>query len=205
MIGEDVLSICFLAFVCLVFGGLVIRLFPDNAHFIIPSFALICIGLWISYDYMLTKRYEDIDKCRRHKELQLLKNHNMKYHKVQNEEEPNNQEPYNEELNNQPNNIDTKLDLSVKNKNPNNYNNKKEIDIALVDNGDSIQKVHSYMGTLGDTKLFNRMKYSGLQPQLAKDIRTRYNKYSMLPYFKEELDEQENKIWWENDALESEL
>jgi hypothetical protein len=203
MIGEDVLSICFLAFVCLVFGGLVIRLFPDNAHFIIPSFALICIGLWISYDYILTKRYEDIDKCRKRKEIQLLENHNMKYHNTQ-IDEPHVEPSTNVKPNTKPDNK-KEVDKYNNKKEIDKYNNKKEIDITLVDNGDSIQKVHSYMGTLGDTKLFNRMKYSGLQPQLAKDIRARYNKYSMLPYFKEELDEQENRIWWENDALENEL
>ena len=199
MIGEDVLSVCFLAFVCLVFGGLILRLFPDDAHFIIPSFVMICIGLWVSYDYMLNKRYNDIDNCRKKQEIKLLKAHNMKYHD-DNIEKPDLDDNPIRQTNDQKNDKPIEQD-----KKPDKYNNKKEIDIAYVDNGDSIQKVHSYMGTLGDTKLFNRMKYSGLQPQLAKDIRSRYNKYSMVPYFKEELDEQENRVWWENDALESEM
>ena len=202
MIGEDVLSVCFLAFVCLVFGGLILRLFPDDAHFIIPSFVMICIGLWVSYDYMLNKRYNDIDNCRKIQELKKLKAHNMKYHANDIDDSPNRQtdNQTDNQADNQTNDKPIEQD-----KKPDKYNNKKEIDIAYVDNGDSIQKVHSYMGNLGDTKLFNRMKYSGLQPQLAKDIRSRYNKYSMLPYFKEELDEQENRVWWENDALENEM
>ena len=204
MIGEDVLSVCFLAFVCLVFGGLILRLFPDDAHFIIPSFVMICIGLWVSYDYMLNKRYNDIDNCRKKQEIKLLKAHNIENPDLDDSPIRQTDNHTNEQTNRQTDR-QTNVKPIEQDKKPDKYNNKKEIDIAYVDNGDSIQKVHSYMGTLGDTKLFNRMKYSGLQPQLAKDIRSRYNKYSMVPYFKEELDEQENRVWWENDALESEM
>jgi hypothetical protein len=187
MIGEDVLSICFLAFVCIIFGSLILKLFPDEKHFIIPSFVMICIGLWISYDYMLMKRYEDIDDCRKNDQLKLLdKLLDQQIHPAYESGEVKQQEIQNEKPIAAPQ-----------------YNNKKEIELAYVDNGDSIKNIHSYMGTTGDTKLFNRMKYSGLQPQLAKDIRAQYNKYSMLPYFKEELDEQENRIWWENNELET--
>jgi hypothetical protein len=191
MIGEDVLSICFLAFVCIIFGSLILKLFPDETHFIIPSFVMICIGLWISYDYMLMKRYEDIDDCRKNNQLKLID-------KILDQQSHIQDEP-GEVKHEEPQVIQKKGQVI---ENPQDKN-KKEIELAFIDNGDSIQKIHPYMGTMGDTKLFNRMKYSGLQPQLAKDIRAQYNKYSMLPYFKEELDEQENRIWWENNELET--
>jgi hypothetical protein len=88
--------------------------------------------------------------------------------------------------------------------------NKKDIPLTKFDNNEfdidyyrdpdkefDIRLVYNEMGGDGDTAICNRMKYSGLQAKLSKDIRAVYNKHSIEPYFQEELNEQENKIWYE--------
>lgn len=88
--------------------------------------------------------------------------------------------------------------------------NKSDVPLIKVDNNEfdidyyrdpnkefDIRLVYNEMGGDGDTAICNRMKYSGMQAKLSKDIRAVYNKHSIEPYFQEELNEQENKIWYE--------
>jgi hypothetical protein len=55
MKGSDIISVLFLALVCIVIAGCILRIAPKSL--IIPSFALISICLWIAYDFMMLKRY----------------------------------------------------------------------------------------------------------------------------------------------------
>ena len=77
-----------------------------------------------------------------------------------------------------------------------------EYDIEIYSGVDDIRKLYTHMGSNGDTQICNRMKYMGVQPKLSQDIRASYNKYSQEPFFTQELEEQSNKIWWENDLLD---
>jgi len=68
-----------------------------------------------------------------------------------------------------------------------------------------IKDFHTKMGCCADTRLFNRMKFMGIQPQWSKDIRAAWNKYSLQPYLEDELREHADRIWWNSDHLESEF
>ena len=63
--GSDILSVLFLALVCIVISGLVYKFAPRNSNLIIPSFAFIAVALWIAYDYMMLSRYKAKEKCRK--------------------------------------------------------------------------------------------------------------------------------------------
>ena len=55
----------------------------------------------------------------------------------------------------------------------------------------------------GDTKLFKQMKHLSNKNRESIDnsIRSR-TKYTNIDYFKAELDEHANRVWWDNDDLE---
>jgi hypothetical protein len=80
---------------------------------------------------------------------------------------------------------------------------KNEFDIQLFNDPD-ITKVYKDMGSSADTQIANRMKYMALQPKMSMDIRSRHNRYSLLPFFDEELKANENRDWWdvESDFLD---
>jgi hypothetical protein len=40
----------------------------------------------------------------------------------------------------------------------------------------------------------------GLQAKMSQEIRARWNAEKLRPYFEEELDEQENRDWWDTEA-----
>lgn len=192
--GEDILSVIFLALVAIVIAALVYKLAPGNSKLIVPSFILICVGLWVSYDYILIGRRKAVKKCKRR--------HRKKAKKVALEiadeaAEPDNTEPppMNQEEN--------KPEPPVVKK------NEKEIDIDMylhnLNSQYDIQPIHHMMGCATDTQITNRMKYMGLQPQLARDIRTGWNKYSFQPYVEEELRQYADLEWWNSDHLENEL
>jgi hypothetical protein len=56
---------------------------------------------------------------------------------------------------------------------------------------------HQKMGAGADNRLFNRMKYTSIQPQIAKEARARYNKELLRPFIEEELKLHARKDWWE--------
>lgn len=62
---NDILSVIFLALVCIVTSALVSKLAPMYSGLIVPSAAFICISLWISYDYILTSRQVLKSRCPR--------------------------------------------------------------------------------------------------------------------------------------------
>ena len=59
--GEDILSVIFLALICIVIAGIVHRIAPGQM--MVPTFALIAVCLWIAYDYMLMSRYKAKKAC----------------------------------------------------------------------------------------------------------------------------------------------
>jgi len=61
------------------------------------------------------------------------------------------------------------------------------------------------IGFEGDNLLMGRMKHMGTQSQLSKNIRSSFNKYSLLPFLEEELREHSNREWWDSDHLNDEF
>ena len=61
------------------------------------------------------------------------------------------------------------------------------------------------IGCEGDNILMGRMKYMGAQSKLSKNIRSSFNKYSLLPFLEEELREHSNREWWNSDHLNDEF
>lgn len=68
MHGDDILSIIFLALICLVVAALVGQFARDKPQLIIPSFIFIAISLWIAYDYMTLQRNQERKECPAEKE-----------------------------------------------------------------------------------------------------------------------------------------
>jgi hypothetical protein len=184
MKGEDYLGILFLAFVCIILASLIKALLPDHSILLVPSFAFICIGLWMTYDYTLATRYK--------KRLACMLEHQMNNElydetdQITNEDiiddMPNNQQDYNQDYN-QDNRQDYNQDDIIEK-----YN--KEM---------SIKENHANMGCTADTHIFNRMKYAGIQPQLSKIIRSAWNVRKFQPYIDAELKENENRDWWDTE------
>jgi hypothetical protein len=196
MIGSDILSVLFLAFVAIIIAGLVYKLAPSHSMLIVPSFVFICIGLWIAYDYVLLKRYVQKDKW-----LKSKYDRNMTDAAV--------------------NVDDTEISQMIDEINRDTYSDKEilshsnfkqpdivkqndcDIDIDIYNQNVDFRDMYQNMGGLGDNRLANRMKYMSLQPKLSANIRASFNKYSLQPYVEEELRENENRDWWENDALDA--
>ena len=183
--GEDILSVIFLVLVCIVISSIAYRLAPGQMQ--MPTFALIAVCLWIALDFILMKRHKAITAC-------------------------STQHSTDAEIDDKINKLTNELsivDTSDINDNtaPKTHipetptaQHKNEFDIALFDKELSIQELYKDMGCSGDTKIANRMKYMGLQDRMAHDIRAKWNVEKLRPYFVEELEENENRDWWETDA-----
>jgi Na+-transporting NADH:ubiquinone oxidoreductase subunit NqrC len=177
--GEDILSVIFLALICIVIAGIVYRLTP--VQMMVPTFALIAVCLWIAYDYILMSRYKAKKAClEQSEELEEL---DKKIKELLNEADKQEIQDVNEEL---------KLKPEAKHKN--------EFDIDMYDKELSIQELYKDTGCSGDTRMSNRMKYMGLQPRMSQDIRARWNTEKFRPYFEEELRDNETRDWWDNEA-----
>lgn len=72
-----------------------------------------------------------------------------------------------------------------------------EVDIDLYLDKKSIQDIHQHMGSLGDNRMANRMKYSAIQAKESHDSWSRMNSEKMRRIYEEELQEQENRDWWD--------
>lgn len=70
---------------------------------------------------------------------------------------------------------------------------------------DSINKMYMNDICPGDQKLYQKMQHMSIKNKKAMDARATFDKYSMLPYLRQELDDAENSVWWEMDNLEWEL
>lgn len=197
--GEDILSIVFLALIFIVISGIVYRLTPSNL--MMPTFALMAVCLWIAYDYITLKRYQMKEKCNKNK---LSENQDSDI-EAKIRELSNDIHTGSEDISG----VDVDVDVSVDNTLNTDFDlepkakNKCEFDIAMYHDTD-IKEMHKEMGCTGDNKLANRMKYMGMQSKLSADNRSRMNRYTLLPYFEEELKENEDRDWWdaENDWMD---
>lgn len=201
--GNDILSVVFLALICIIIAGLVKGLAPSHSGLIVPSFVFICVGLWIAYDYMMVNRYKAKEKCMRAQQEKqdiyqmqarswALAN-NMAAESADDRNIPDIEVP-----------DDPERSLSKQKQAPEKTHN-NEYDIDMHNQLHSIKDMHSVMGASGDTMICNRMKYMGVQAQLSKDIRSSWNKYSMQPWIEEELQEHADREWWNSDHLEAEF
>ena len=185
--GEDILSVIFLALICIVIAGIIHRIAPGQM--MVPTFALIAVCLWIAYDYMLMSRYKAKKAClNQPAELEEI---DKKIQDLANELSSSDEEAiYTDDQE------DTNAELSLKPE----AKHKNEFDIDMYDRELSIQELYKDTGCSGDTRMANRMKYMGLQAKLSQDIRARWNAEKFRPYFEEELRDNETRDWWDNEV-----
>lgn len=181
--GDDILSVVFLALVCIVIAGILNKITP--AGMVLPTYALIALCLWIAYDYMLLTRYKAkaacLNKQRENEEVE------RSLEELAEDLDKDSEEPEEPEESKGP-----KKEAKPEQQHDN------EFDIGMFNaNAGGIQTLHSKMGCGADTQIANRMKYMGLQAKLSQEIRARHNKYNLLPYFDEELKANENRDWWD--------
>ncbi len=213
MYGDDILSVVFLAFVCIVVAGVMNKLLPQNAALIVPVMSLICVSLWMAYDFMLLKRHST--KCTKPKPNELI-NDLIQEADILSIEDDISREVNKDSVSKDSvskdsvsKEVDIKKDaIEELNTRPNisitNTYNKiheprkqgnKDFDIDYYNHNADIRDIHGEMGFTGDTRIYNRMKYMGLQPQLAKNIRASWNARTLQPWVEEELREQEERNW----------
>lgn len=185
--GEDILSVIFLALICIVIAGIVHRIAPGQM--MVPTFALIAVCLWIAYDYMLMSRYKAKKAClNQPAELEEI---DKKIQELANELSSSDEgDTYTDDQE------DTNAELSLKPE----AKHKNEFDIDMYDRELSIQELYKNTGCSGDTRMANRMKYMGLQARMSQDIRARWNAEKFRPYFEEELRDNETRDWWDNEV-----
>jgi hypothetical protein len=191
--GNDILSVIFLALICIVIAGIVKGLGIEGSGLIIPSFVFMAIGLWIAYDYMMVKRYRAKEKC--NKDRIAMLEARMIASQMAEDDEDNRNIPV----------IETPVEHAPARIAKPKKERHDEYDIDLYNGETSIKDMHTNMGCTGDTMICNRMKYMAVQPQLSKDIRARWNKNSFMPYVEEELREHAEREWWNSDHLDEEM
>lgn len=181
---DDILSVIFLALICIVIAGIVTHIAPSGLQ--MPCIALVAVCLWIAYDYILVKRNKAKAAC-----------HVSKEEKNVDEDVDEQIASLTKELNStvdeQPGAVQT---VSQKPE----QQHKNEFDILMYDPDASIKELYTDMGCAGDTRIANRMKYAAMQSKVATDIRTRMNANKLRPYFEEELAEQEKRDWWDEES-----
>jgi hypothetical protein len=202
MSGDDILSVIFLALICIVISGIVYKLAPNNANLIVPSFVLISIGLWITYDYMMQSRYSDKIKCIKRKAEQKVEQ-KVEQSLLSIVDEINSTNGIGNSDSAKAN-ADTMGDTEPQNSVIPQPKKRRpdEFDLDIYSGEDDIRKLYTHMGADGDNQVCNRMKYMSVQPKLSKDIRASFNKYSWQPYVEAELRENEFREWWYMDQLD---
>lgn len=186
--GDEILKTIFLVMVFLVISGIMYNELPG--YMMMPTFAVMAICLWISLDYMLClgkdKMYKVKPKDKMYQmepvEIKDLESQNVK------PELPKDDIELPDLVNTKPVNIAPPNSLEGQ--------QKKDCDISYK----TIPEAHVYMGCSADNQMTNRMKYMGLQPKLAADIRAQHNVYKLMPYFDEELRDWEASEWWQDEA-----
>jgi hypothetical protein len=186
--GEDLLSVVFLALVCIVIAGIVHKMVPSGM--MVPTFALIAICLWVAYDYMMLKRYKAKQACADSKKSKSSDLDDKIAKLTESVGEP----P-----------IVSKTDPDEKPSLTPKEEHKNEFDIAMYDRELSVQELFKDMGCTGDTRMANRMKYMGLQPKMSIDVHARLNSEKLRPFFEEEMHDNEVAEWWnvENNYLDN--
>lgn len=187
--AENILSVALLALVVVVFAGIVHQLAPRTA-LIIPVFAVFAVGLWVTYDAILLNRYEAKMRCA---EVHVGKIESDDISDSADSTEISDLANTSDQVNapDPPSSITKQSD--------------NEFDIDIYTEARSLEEIHRHMASPGDTRICNRMKYMGMQPQLSQNIRSEWNKYSMQPFLEEELAEHANREWWNSDYLEEQF
>jgi hypothetical protein len=178
--GEDIISVALLALICIVIAAIIIKISPVELY--MPTFAVVAVCLWVAYDYMLLRRYKAKQAClEKDKEIAEANEELMELAKGLSDTES-----------------ETDADDKPAEPAKPEQQHKNEFDIALA-NDVPFEELYKYTGCSADTRIANRMKYMGLQPKLAADIRARHNRYTLQPYFDEELRANEARDWWDNE------
>jgi hypothetical protein len=200
--GNDILSVVFLALICIIITGLVKGLVPSHSGLIVPSFIFICVGLWIAYDYMMINRYKEKEKCMTEKHAQTLHEMQAQSQVLINDMSAESVDDRNIPDIEVPDEPETPLPKREQKPEKTHDN---EYDIDIHNQLHNIKNMHNVMGSSGDTMICNRMKYMAVQSQLSKDIRSSWNKYSVQPWIEEELREHADREWWNSDHLDVEF
>ena len=190
--SQDLLSILFMAFIAIIIAAIVFSMAPTRSGLMVPTFVLISVCLWIAYDYITRKRARAHRACH----AASVKNINAVENKL-----PEDVDQLVEEIRNDvdPNKVVEAPQSVVETKPEREHSN--EIDIDLY-NKDILANSYDAVGCTADNELCKRMIYTGKQPQMSQIYRARHNKYTMQPYFEEELREAANRDWWNSDFLE---
>lgn len=188
--GEDILSVIFLALICIVISGIAMSMAPPEM--MMPTFALVAVCLWIALDYMLMQRHQAKQSCATANEDQedIEKQIDQLVDELENDEHSEADEP-------EPGAADeTEPGAADEPK----AKHKNEFDIAMYDKKLSTEQLYKDSGCAGDTSIANRMKYMGLQARMSQDIRAKWNVEKYRQYVEEELRNGEERDWWENEA-----
>jgi hypothetical protein len=199
---SDILSIVFLAFVAIIIASMAHNMTSGNSKMAMPTFALIAVCLWFAYDYMIQDRKYRKKACKKpqnHNVIQtpiILSDHEPPIPK---------EKPVPTELNKLKD--DMRIPVLDKNLDPSfhlysEYEN-DEGDHHMFRGDEWMKKHHAELGSLGDNMLVNRAKYMGMQPQMAKNIKAGFNKYSLQAFYEDELREHASREWWDSDHLDA--
>ena len=184
--GEDIISVAFLALFAIIVSCIMISMVPTVA--VMPMFALIAICLWIAYDYMLRQREVIKKECvkKRNKSSDL-----------------------DEKIKQLTDELETDMaDISE-------VDGAGEVggevgcncgpkctcrsNTAIGPDYD-YRRIFKETGCSGDNKLANRMKYMGMQDKIAQNARSKWNVEKFRPYVEEELRAGEARDWWDSEA-----
>lgn len=186
--GEDIISVAFLALFAIIIACVLITMAPTVA--IMPLFALIAVCLWVAYDYMINQRKEIEKTC-----------------KGRGEKKPRRQESddLDKKIAELANELDTDMSViseptSEDHSDEPSAKHKNEYDIALYTDKLDYKQLFKESGCSGDTKIANRMKYMGMQDKIAQDTRARWNVEKFRHYVEEELRAGEARDWWDSEA-----
>jgi hypothetical protein len=197
----NTLSTWFLGLVAIVIGAMIFKMNPSNMSVMMPTFVLIALVLWIVYDYILTDRYYKALSCVKEK-------HNREMIRLIAANEAN-QIQSDVAVDDSPVATPTDPPVAIPTDPPVAIPTDPPSDTkqthAKNEHYEPLETMLTGFETNGDTALCNRMKYGGAQAQMSQIIRSRHNKYKLLPYFEEELRQHEDREWWNSDHLDGEM
>lgn len=202
---NDILSVIFLALIAIVISAMILNISPGNILSSVPIFALIATSLWIAYDYIVLSRTREKEACVKEEEpikMDEDEQDQAVLRDVLSDIHADNKASEEEDIpiDGKPVNIDEKHKEGMKSLEE---KLRDQADLNTYSGMDFLKKQWTNWGCDGDNQICNRMKYMSVQPQMSKNFRAAYDKYSAATYFQEELDEQENnKIWWECDQMD---
>ena len=206
--NEEILSVIFLAFLAIITASLMHK-FIDNTMIIVPSMVFIGISLWISYDYILRNRTHDKLEC--YKRSNRCSCNNQEGFTISGvETQPNKdiphivKEPYDHVISDEALPIDNMRNIlppTMVNVHADTYSN-DTYDISM-EKDPTIYNTNEHVnyGCLADNRIFNRSKYTAIQPEVASKNRQNWGVNTFKRFFVDELNDQEHRVWWESDGF----